>query len=429
MKILVISNLYPPDFLGGYELICYQMVEALRARDHEVSVLTSCPRRALEPVAHIRRALHLSDFYDSGWMTTAITRRLCEVESNFINAHNVHALLAALDEVRPDAVLLYNLIGLGGLGLLSCLRHLRVPWVWHLESPIPRVLCSLIDAPVLNQFAGKPVPALVRELNRQLRGTYLACSLRVVQEIEECGLRLQDRVELVPNWVCGSRQGVRTNYLQGGMLRIVSAGVISPHKGSDVLIRAAARLRDWGYDRFSMDLYGEIMLPYYQALIDNLNLRAQVKLKGKRPQPELMACYDAYDVFAFPTSEGEAFGLAPLEAAAAGCVPLISNRCGVAEWLMHGVHCLKAEPSDEAFASLFRDILNRKLNLESIGRRAAAVIWRDFHLDAVIPRFEEALAHAARQSRIGAGTVLEAYDLALLADRSARVLVHETIAA
>jgi glycosyltransferase involved in cell wall biosynthesis len=429
VNILVISNLYPPDFLGGYEVICAQVVDALRARGHEVCVLTSCPRRALDPVPHVRRTLHLSDFYDSAWMTSALTRRLCEVESRFINSQNVYALLTALDELQPDAVLLYNLIGLGGLGLLGCLRHLRVPWVWHIEDPIPRVICSLIDGPVLNQFEGKPVPALVRELNRQLRGTWLACSLRVVQEIEECGLRLQDRVDLVPNWVCGPRPPVRKNYLQDGRLRIVSAGVIAPHKGSDVLIQAAAKLLEGGHDQFSMDLYGEIMLPTYQALIDNLGLRAHVTLQGKRSWTELMAGYHAYDVFAFPTSEGEAFGLAPLEAAAAGCVPLISSRCGVAEWLVDDVHCWKAERTAEAFASLFRDILNGQRDLARMGQRTAAVVWRDFHLDAVIPRFEAALARVARQSRAGAGSARQAYDLALLAERSARVLVHETIAA
>ena len=44
MKILVLSNLYPPDFIGGYELGCRQVSDALRGRGHEVLVLTSAPR-------------------------------------------------------------------------------------------------------------------------------------------------------------------------------------------------------------------------------------------------------------------------------------------------------------------------------------------------------------------------------------------------
>ena len=41
MKILVVSNLYPPQHVGGYELGCRDVVEKLRARGHDVRVLTS----------------------------------------------------------------------------------------------------------------------------------------------------------------------------------------------------------------------------------------------------------------------------------------------------------------------------------------------------------------------------------------------------
>jgi len=41
MKILVVTNLYPPHHLGGYELGCRDIVEKLRARGHTVRVLTS----------------------------------------------------------------------------------------------------------------------------------------------------------------------------------------------------------------------------------------------------------------------------------------------------------------------------------------------------------------------------------------------------
>ena len=41
MKILVISDLYPPNYIGGYELNCRDSVDALIAKGHEVSVLTS----------------------------------------------------------------------------------------------------------------------------------------------------------------------------------------------------------------------------------------------------------------------------------------------------------------------------------------------------------------------------------------------------
>lgn len=41
MRILVVSNLYPPRHLGGYELRCAEVVAALRRRGHVLHVLTS----------------------------------------------------------------------------------------------------------------------------------------------------------------------------------------------------------------------------------------------------------------------------------------------------------------------------------------------------------------------------------------------------
>ncbi|HHW4677972.1 MAG TPA: glycosyltransferase family 4 protein [Xylella sp.] len=41
MKILIISNLYPPFYIGGYELGCKNIVDGLVAKGHDVVVLTS----------------------------------------------------------------------------------------------------------------------------------------------------------------------------------------------------------------------------------------------------------------------------------------------------------------------------------------------------------------------------------------------------
>jgi glycosyltransferase involved in cell wall biosynthesis len=125
----------------------------------------------------------------------------------------------------------------------------------------------------------------------------------------------------------------------------------------------------------------------------------------------------------------EPFGLVPLEAAARGRVPVISQRCGIAEWLVHGVHCLKVERTADAFARTFRSILEGEIALEPIARRAEAAAWRDFHVDAILPRIERTLAAAARQSRDGGGTSAEAYRMARLAEQLAQAFIQESFCA
>ena len=41
LRILMVSNKCPPDFDGGYELRAFQIAQALRARGHELDLVTS----------------------------------------------------------------------------------------------------------------------------------------------------------------------------------------------------------------------------------------------------------------------------------------------------------------------------------------------------------------------------------------------------
>ena len=118
-----------------------------------------------------------------------------------------------------------------------------------------------------------------------------------------------------------------------------------------MLIEAAHLLRRRGRPNFVIDLYGKVMDDTYPSLIGRHDLGDCVQLQGLRTQQELMELYQAYDVFAFPTWEREPFGFAPLEAAAAGCMPVVTNNCGISEWLVHAVHCWKIERSAAALAS------------------------------------------------------------------------------
>jgi glycogen(starch) synthase len=425
VRVLVLSNLYPPDVVGGYEIGCGQVVEALRARGHEVRVLTSAPRRPVPHDPTIRRNLKLTEIWSRYLFEHghAVTAHLNQNESHRINAANVHALLAELDEFRPDVVYPFMLVGVGGLGLMACLEYLGVPWVWHLMDDLPRLLC---------EAAGTVPPALAREFRRHLGGgRFLACSRQLVDEIERAGFPISENVRIVPNWVAGPQATPRERYLEGGRLRVAAAaGVLDRRldKGIDLVIESAARLRDLGHEDFLVDIYGRETDGHFDTLIAARDLRGHVTLRGPRPHAELVRSLADYDVFAFPTHAREPFAFAALEASARGCVPLMSEACGNAEWMMHGVHVLKSPRTPEAFARAFASILDRRVDLASIGRRGGAVVRRDFHLDAIAPRIESALAAAASIPRAGpVGRPEDAYRLALLAERLSRVLVQESL--
>ena len=425
MKILVVSNLYPPDIIGGYELGCKQAVDALRGRGHDLLVVTSAPRTPAPRVSHVVRDLQLSDVWNHYLYAHGcpVTARLLQVQSSLVNAVNVHALVRAIERFQPDVVYVWNLVGLGGLGLMAAVQHLQIPWVWHLMDDVPLELCHL---------AGEHPAALVGEVSRQLDGHFLACSRQLVNEIERGGVRLGAAVEILPNWVAGNPPDARTRVYRAGTgdpLRIMAAGQINRNKGVDHLIEAAALVRAAGHDDFAIDLYGQVDDPFFVALAHARGVDQHVHFLGSRPQAELSEHYAEHDLFAFPTWPREPFGFAPLEAAWRGCVPLLSQQCGFAEWFVSGVHCLKADRTPTAFAEAILAVLTGATDLGPIARRAAAVVGRDFHLETIIPRVDLALQTASRRPRSPAGTAADAYRMALLAEKLARVFVSEAVAA
>ena len=386
-------------------------------------MLTAAPRTPVPEAPHVLRRFQLAEEFNWSphdlWFHP-VGQSLRDARSRQVNAYNVHVLTTALEELDPDVVYVCNLIGLGGLALIACLKYLKVPWVWQLGDNVPGTLCG---------SSRGTYKVLAEEFSRQIEGHYIVVSQQLIQQIEAQGVTLRGDVETLPAWIVGDRPAARTSFYHGGTLRIMSVGQVARHKGIDILIAAAAKLRNAGCNDFVIDVYGKVYSPDFADAIRTLELAGHVTLKGIRPQPEIMARYGDYHVFAFPTMEREPFGLVPLEAAARGCVPVITQRCGIAEWLVHGVHCLKAARTPQAFAQVFQLIADGKIDLEPIARRGAAAAWRDFHIDAILPRIERKLSAAARRPRAGAGTAAEAYRLARMAEQLTQVLIAEAASA
>jgi glycosyltransferase involved in cell wall biosynthesis len=128
MKILVLSNLYPPHYVGGYELRCAAITEALRLRGHEVHVLTS--NHGVQGAApgvelQIERSLRIHGYYGHPWLGLS---RLKQLE-----LHNNQTLRESLKVLQPDVVHVWCM---GGLSKSLCLTLQRsgVPTVYDVSD-------------------------------------------------------------------------------------------------------------------------------------------------------------------------------------------------------------------------------------------------------------------------------------------------------
>ena len=97
MKLLFITNLYPPHSIGGYEEVCHDIAEGLKQRGHTVVILTSCFRAsALEAGNDVYRHLKTASGGPAGFASGAWTARTT-LGLEWHNTLTVRRMLAGVD--------------------------------------------------------------------------------------------------------------------------------------------------------------------------------------------------------------------------------------------------------------------------------------------------------------------------------------------
>ncbi len=398
MKILVVSNLYPPLVHGGYELGCRNVVSGLVGRGHEVSVLT-CPSHVREGDgaetdvggATLMRTLNLRNF-GPAVSSNAMLKRAQHFEGMVSNHANTAILLEAIRTHRPDCVYLFNLVGIGGIALLDTLNTIAMPWVFHLMDAVPADLLAGIPRDTLSVF------------NAHRAGIYsggrlISMSSSLVDEIEDLiKFKFGERPVIIPGWAKAALQARERDYFRSGQVRFITAGTVSIHKGTGIIIQAAAILKAAGIRNFSVDVFGNGSIGQFVDLAKQLNVAEIISFHGPRRQDELVSAYGTADAFLFPTWPREPFGFAPVEAASAGCIPIVTRKAGVCEQLTDGVDCFMIERNPNDLAIAMRRFCEGQVDAAAMGRNAQAVTRTRLNFETCLTQIEEVLT-ASQQGK------------------------------
>jgi glycosyltransferase involved in cell wall biosynthesis len=392
MRILVVSNLYPPMHIGGYEMGCRTLVDALRQRGHDVRVLTSpSTRQADQPQPHVVRSLQMTAHTPAAMRARRSVEPGATVLARASHPANTAIMLQHIEEFEPECVYLFNVFGIGGLALMDALRVLHQPWALHLMDRVPVEVRTDLDPDVLALFGA-------HDGSLYDSASIISMSRRLLGEIEQlCGYSLEEGAVYVPGWSTATRELPERDHAPGGRVRFVAAGRVHANKGTGLILEAAARLRERVGADFALDIYGDGDLPWAVDLAHSLGLDDLVRFGGWRSQAELQQIYRRSDAFLFPTWEREPFGFAPVEAAAEGCVPIITGGAGVTERMVDGVHCVLIDRTADSLADAMQRVCDGAVDLAAMSEAGMILCREDLHLDTCVSTVEDVLASTARQ--------------------------------
>ncbi|MCU1481637.1 MAG: hypothetical protein JWQ19_2423 [Subtercola sp.] len=433
MRLLLISNLFPPKVLGGYELAAHDLAQALAERGHTVRVLTSAATGTLAVTADesetdasragvdVRRELRLTAYGPARELTREEELKL-HFEHMISQPVNSRLLLETLREFQPDAVQVFNLIGVGAVALVDVLRHSGVPFTLNLGDALPVEVLRELPRRVHDVYAapGAAAEAYFADI------PFVAVSSKLAGEITSFGVEMSSDRLIVPRGIrlpaalaqrdSGAVGESKVPPVAQRTSRFVFASVLFAHKGVDLVLDAAAALlaeataasaESQASGSFAVDMFGAGDDEFYRRRTEELGLSAFVRFHGNVDRAVLYDSLATADAFLFPTAEREPLGQVGLQAAALGCPPIVTAQAGISEWLSDEAHCLKIDRTVQSLTDAMRRVIAGEVDADGLGRRAQRLVNETYSFE----KYVDAVFEFSTRPRAAALAVSEAIDL------------------
>ena len=382
--VLMVGWEFPPSHTGGLGVHCFEICREMTKLGHRVTFLSpfAGPFTPVPGVTfrHPGEAVEVgATQYPPAYWSGA------QPESPFADGiDGYNAWVAGLKLVdRPDVIHVHDWFGTRGAAALA--QRLRVPLVMTVHST------------EYDRSLGHPWDHI---LQREQDG--IDAATRVIAVSQHLRLQLirryraePDRVRVIYNAV---RPSERLAEIDPSHRVVLYVGRLAAMKGVDTFLRAAARAAP-GFPDVLFVIAGEG--PEYGRLVEiaaRLGIGERVMFLGKVSDEEREILLAGASVFVLP-SVVEPFGIAALEAMAAGVPTIVSKTSGVAE-ISAGTFRVDFWDVDE-FASRISELLEYPTLRRAMGDHgrweALRAGWPERALETVAV-YEEAMRAGARRA-------------------------------
>ena len=411
MKLLFVTNYYPPHHLGGYEMLCHEVAQQLEQRGHRVAVLASgfqATPDEQEPGIH--RTLRLESdihYYHPG----------CLLSYRRDMSANRAAVAEALAQEHPEAIVVWGMWNLSRL-VPHRLEELAGPkMVYYLSDRWPanpsahrqywegtatslagRLFKRMLRTPArwLAPEAWSP-PAL------QFRHA-LVCSRTLREQLVAAGVPVA-HAQVLYHGIDPRpyREAARSRPVSSdGSYRVAFVGTLAAHKGAHTAIEALTILaREAPSLPLSLSVLGSGHPDYetrLRRLVGDGGIGDRVVFHAPIPRAELPAYLARHDALVMPSVYEEPQARISQEAMAADVVLIATPTGGTKEILEDGINGLAFAPED---ARGLAAQLQRVATDAELGRRLRDAAWETvsqrFTIGRMIDEFERVLELVSRE--------------------------------
>ncbi|MEI7741560.1 MAG: glycosyltransferase [bacterium] len=415
MKIVIISNLFPPFVRGGAELVAAASAKALSARGHEVTVISTCPTKLGAKRYEVEEGewegLRVLRFFPAELYYTLddhkhkySTRLLWHIQDAF-NMYSAGVVRKLLKKIKPDCVITHNLKGIGLL-IPGVIHELKIPHIHTLHDvqliepsglitpksnechPVgmfhpaanmrhPEAEGSSIFVKIKNFFTGLPFvgyrfvtrwlfssPALVVSPTEWLLELHRADGFFQRSQ----ALVLQNPVrEVIKN------QEINKSINQRAVPKFVFVGQIENHKGINELIDA------WLEAEKNPDFIAELEVigdgTLLSKISERVGLHERIRFHGRLPNEKVLRLLEGATALVFPSKCLENAPGAVLEALSLGVPVLATDVGGVPEFVRENQSGWLIPPGDTvALSRMLRHVVDHP---KEVAMLKAALLGRE----------------------------------------------------
>lgn len=382
MRIAWLINLFPPYIMGGNEILAQNVVLELRARGHEVHVLTGRGQNVPREACHLSPINFDLDRMGERFLGTRTPSLYESMRWHIFDFNTYRATVRALNYIRPELTIVDNISLISVAPLIAAVRAkskivvqandkwliygLRRPGqgLWHTPERQASIIASLQSfvQPIFRMVTRK-VPILVNSQflkNAYVQSGFEPEQLRVIHlgiDVDTYRANHHEKVAL------------------GNPVRLMYASQLWAGKGPQIAIQALAELKKLEPENtFVIDMYGDgapEFKNYLTQLATDLEVNDRVNYFGFVPPAQLAGAFHDHDIFLFTSVWDEPFSLTLLSAMSCG-IPVISSTAGGnEEAIEHERTGLLVPPGEplalaQAILKLVRDsFLRRRLGTQA----------------------------------------------------------------